>query len=529
MKKKNRLYMMAGLLCLASLTGCEDRLNIGKHGDVGSQETYYQTDDQVESAASALYVAFRSQHYNWFFVKNLLSDDMYTGGGSRGDNSDMERLNEYTFGSDHGMISSLYSGLYTVVYNANLIIDKVTPDTEAKRRVIAEAKFFRAFSYIDLITLFGNVPMVDHLLTPDEYHMGNTPKETLWAFVESDLNAAIGDVNGASDLPSKSDVNDNTGNIRVTKEAAMSYLGKAYLFQGKYAEAAAILDKVIESGKYALYPNLEGLQHVEANNCCESILEGQMRNDAEQMWNQFTQLYCMLGWRSSMMDFSEQASAFSQGCYGFGNPTKELYQAFVDEEGKDGYRLNKSIITYDQLKALGITVRDGQNMPGNAGYFSWKYRALKSDCMFDNPGLQFYQYINVKFMRYAEVLLMAAEAHVMAGSGQDKADDYVNQIRTRAQLPSKTNVTLEDIKIEKRLELCMESVRFQDLVRWGDTDVLVNQGKSVPSFMMQNGTPTVNADGFTNNQAGFKEKNLLLPIPEKEIMLNTNMEQNPGW
>ena len=78
MKKKNRLYMMAGLLCLASLTGCEDRLNIGKYGDVGSQETYYQTDDQVESAASALYVAFRSQHYNWFFVKNLLSYDMYT-------------------------------------------------------------------------------------------------------------------------------------------------------------------------------------------------------------------------------------------------------------------------------------------------------------------------------------------------------------------------------------------------------------------------------------------------------------------
>ena len=75
----------------------------------------------------------------------------------------------------------------------------------------------------------------------------------------------------------------------------------------------------------------------------------------------------------------------------------------------------------------------------------------------------------------------------------------------------------------------MESVRFQDLVRWGDTDVLANQGKSVPSLMMQNGVPTVNADGFTNSQAGFKEKNLLLPIPEKEIMLNTNMEQNPGW
>ena len=83
----------------------------------------------------------------------------------------MERLNEMTFGSDHGMITSLYSGLYNIVYNANLIIEKVAPDSEVKRRAIAEAKFFRAFSYFELVTLWGNVPKVDHLLTPDEYSL----------------------------------------------------------------------------------------------------------------------------------------------------------------------------------------------------------------------------------------------------------------------------------------------------------------------------------------------------------------------
>jgi starch-binding outer membrane protein, SusD/RagB family len=104
----------------------------------------------------------------------------------------------------------------------------------------------------------------------------------------------------------------------VTKEAAMAYLGKAYLFQGKYNEAASILDKVISSNKYGLYQGEYGdLAHVKANNCRESILEAQMRNDPEQMWNQFTQLYCMLGWRSSMLNFDQSASAFSQGCYGF--------------------------------------------------------------------------------------------------------------------------------------------------------------------------------------------------------------------
>lgn len=106
MKKKLYIALAAGMFCMTLATGCEDRLNIAKHGDVGSQETYYQTDDEAEAAAAALYLSVRSQHYNWFFVKNLLSDDMYTGGGARGDNGEMERLNEMTFGSDHGMITT---------------------------------------------------------------------------------------------------------------------------------------------------------------------------------------------------------------------------------------------------------------------------------------------------------------------------------------------------------------------------------------------------------------------------------------
>lgn len=536
MKRKLYIAFALGLFGMAFFTGCEDRLNITKHGNVGSQETYYRTDDEAESAAAALYLSVRSQHYNWFLVKNLLSDDVYTGGGSRGDNGEMERLNEMTFGSDHGMLTSLYSGLYNVIYNANLIIEKVAPDTDLKRRIIAEAKFFRAFSYFELVTLWGSVPKVDHLLTPEEYRLGNTPVADLWAFIESDLNAAIGDPAGKSDLPSKQNMDDDVTAIRVTKEAAMSYLGKTYLFEGKYAQAAEILDKVIASGKYGLYEGEYGdIQHVKANNCRESILEAQMRNDPEQMWNQYTQLFCMMGWRSSLLDFTDSASAFSQGCYGFCNPTKSLYDAFVSEETENGYRLNQTIITYKQLEALGISLRNGNTMVGNEGYFSWKYRALKEDCMYDNPGLQFYQYIDLHFMRYAEVLLMAAEAHVQTGQGVEKALSYVNEIRERAHLSPISSVTLDVIKTEKRLELCMEGVRYQDLIRWGDAEtVLKEKGHYIPSLVMDKNTssePIVKSDGFVNQTGyGFKKnKNELLPIPEKEMMLNPKMEQNPGW
>ena len=116
-------------------------------------------------------------------------------------------------------------------------------------------------------------------------------------------------------------------------------------------------------------------------------------------------------------------------------------------------------------------------LSNHEGYFNWKNRALKEDCIYDASYFQALQYINLRVMRYAEVLLLAAEAHVMGGS-KDKAVAYINQIRERAQLAPLSSVTLDDVKKEKRLELCMECVRFQDLVRWGDAEsVLGNQGK----------------------------------------------------
>ncbi len=518
--KKNMIYtFIAGLLLLATV-GCEDYLDIQKHGNIGSQDDYYQTDEETESASAALYLSFRSTHFNWFFLKNLLADDLWTGGGTRGDNASMEQLNEYTFGTDHSMIEAVYSGMYTVIYNANLIIDKVAPNSDIMKRAIAEAKFFRAFAHFELVTLYGSVPKVDHLLEASEYRQGNSSVADLWAFIEQDLNDAI------NALPSKKSIDDRETGIRITKEVAQAYLGKAFLFQKKYSDAAQVLDKVIESGKYGLYEGEYGdILHAAANNGRESMLECQLRNDAEQAWSQFTMLYLMNGWRTSLMSFTPTAqSTLASGTYGFCNPKKSLYDAFVAEEGADGYRLKETIHTYAQMKEAGVSLLPGNSLIGNEGIFFWKNRALKADCIYDAPYFQGLQYINPRVMRYAEVLLLAAEAHVQSG-GQAKADTYTNQIRSRARLATKSNITLADIKTEKRLELCLESCRYQDLVRWGDAEnAMKDQGKTVPAF---NGE-SVSA-GFTNTVYGFKSRNVLLPIPAKEIQLNPNMTQNDGW
>ena len=502
--KKNIIYI--ALLAVASLgfSSCDSELDIAKHGNLGSMEDFYTNDENTMQATSSLYLQMRGLHYNWFMTKNCLSDDVWTGGGSRGDNAEMEKLNEYTFGTDHGMIQSLYSGLYGVIYKANLIIDKVQGDTPIMKRAVNEAKVFRAWASFELVTLFGTAPVVDHLLEPGEYRLGNSAPADMWALIESDLNDAI----NSGTLPSKSDVNDAEGGIRITKETAQA------------------LDNVINSGKYALYQGEYDAQfHAAANNNCESVFELQKRNDTEQMWNQFDMGLLMQGWRTDKMNYSGQAAAvIAQGTYGFMNPRKSLYDAFVAWEGANGYRLNKTMMTYEQLKNFGVSIQTGALVYGCEGYFMWKNQSLKEDCVVDQSFFQGVQFTNLKIMRYAEVLLLAAEAQLQAGNSS-KALDYINQIRIRAKETPLTSVTLNDIKTEKRLELCNESVRFQDLVRWGDAEsALGQQGKEIPAF----GTEGVQWL-FKNDKYGFKSKHKLLPIPLKEIELNPNMTQNAEW
>ncbi|MCD7977154.1 MAG: RagB/SusD family nutrient uptake outer membrane protein [Tannerellaceae bacterium] len=519
-------YILFLFICATALSGCIDKLDIEKHGNVGSQDDFYETDEEVLQASAALYDQWYAGYYDWYFLKNLLADDVWCGGGGRGDNAFYEQLNEYSFGTENSTVESVYSNMYSIIYCANLIIEKVVPDTDVKKRVIAEAKFFRAYAHFELVTLWGNAPVIDHLLEMDEYHQPNGIPAEAWALIEQDLKEAI----DSDALPSKSDPYDQETGIRITKETAQSYLGKAYVFQEKWPDAATMLDNVINSGKYELYTgSYDNLLHAVADNCSESILEGQIRNDPTNAWARYHMQHIMVAWRFEFMDASNIHSGYddlvtSTG-YGFFNPRKELYDAFTEREGADGYRLTQTMLTYEQVKNnVGMTIVDGKALYGHQGYFMWKNRSLYSDLIYYNA-FNVLQHINNRVMRYAEVLLLAAEAHLRNGN-TGKATEYVNQIRSRAQLTPLGSVSMDDIKVEKRLELCAESVRFQDLVRWGDAPAaLATQGKEVYEF---NGTgATVR---YTNSNFGFQSgKHELLPIPSTEINVNPNIEQNPGW
>lgn len=317
MKIKHLYITLLAVLALGVNTSCEDRLNIEKHGSLGGPEEYYQTDDEALSAVASMYVTWRGMYFNWYFLKNSLSDDVWAGGGARGDNSEIEDLNEFTYDSSNGFIKSVYQSLYSLIYKANLIIENVTGTSDAMKRAVAEAKVVRAWAHMELVSLWGTAPVVDHVLAVSEYHQANGTSEQAWTLVEEDLQNAIN--SGA--LPSKTSVNDQETTMRMTLETAKALLGKAYLFQGKYADAGQVLDQVIDSKLYELYPDYEYLLHARANNSCEAMIELQMRNDPEQAWaqgNYSNSVEIMTGWRSNQLDFTSEASSiFAMGCYGF--------------------------------------------------------------------------------------------------------------------------------------------------------------------------------------------------------------------
>lgn len=505
------IFAIAGSLLL---TSCEGMLNIQQHS-VSPTEGYYDTDDGAEEGITAVYCAMRSLENGmcaFSQMKDFLSDDVWTGGGSHYD-GEFYKLNDYTFGTDFTYIRSAYENLYNLIYSANVVIENVTGDSEVMRRAVAEAKVFRAYAYFQLVTLWGSAPLVDHTLSEDEYMQGNSSPEQLWAFIETDLSEAI----ESGDLTEKTDLNDKTA--RATLQFAQSLLGKAYLFQDKFTDAAKALDTVIDSGLYDLNPDLSNQGTPDGSLSYESLFEINVLNDNTQSGTNNNMRWTFMGLRGEKYSYTA-ANVFATSTFGYMNPRKSLYDDFVAVEGVDGYRLNETIKTREQMSEYCTNI---MTITDNEGYWCWKYRILS------NYWAGYFYANNVRVMKFNEVLLLAAEAHLRGNYEPEKAVEYFNRIRTRAQAPTVATVTFDDIKRELRLETCFDGCRFQNLVRWGEAaEKLASNGKENPALQPDG---TVTWESYNDNSAyGFKTgKHELLPFPATEMAVNPNMTQNPGW
>ncbi|MCR5077267.1 MAG: RagB/SusD family nutrient uptake outer membrane protein [Prevotella sp.] len=511
-----KLYIFAlALAASIGFTACSDQLNIEKLGNLGDEKDFYKTDKDADEAITSCYTDLGTMYEPVKCIDDLLSDDIWCGGGQRNDNAQREDLGSYTFGSTNELVQTMFENLYTMIYDANLVLERFEAfDTPMKKRAQAEAYFFRGFAHFYLGAYFGTAPVVDHLIPKGEYGKENSTREQLYAQAVKDLKAAV--ESGA--LTRKANV--TAQQVRISQQAAEAMLGKAYLFAGDTQNAATYLNKVVNSGLYRLNEGAyENLLHKVNDYDPEHVISWNAVTDFNNLtWNLY---YLYRGFRGEFYNWGTTNADLNNTGYGFFNPTKDLYNAFVAEEGKEGYRLNQTIKTEEQLKDYGITLIPGKTLHGHEGYWNWKQRMLNSDYIVYGG----FAVVNYNWMRYAEVLMLAAEANFKSGNTAEALKD-LNAVRKRAKLPDKASITLDDIKTEKRLELWGEGCRWMDLVRWGDAATrLANKGKTMPGF----NTGKVITE-YSNANGGFVTgKNEVLPIPDQEKKLNGNIKQNPKY
>ncbi|MET6990036.1 RagB/SusD family nutrient uptake outer membrane protein [Sediminicola arcticus] len=452
-------------------------------------ESFFNSEEDYQSALIGAYDLLQSSYLN-VMLGEIASDNTLAGGESATDVPGIQEVDNMTHNPVNAQLRDIWSWMFAGVNRANYILEfKEKTDFAGKEQVLAEATFLRAYYYFELVKWFGDVPLsVDkRLLFGDQDVAERTPKAEVYAQIELDL------IFAAANLPA---VQSETG--RATKGAAQALLGKVYLYQDKFSEAAIVLEEVINSGPYDLVTDYNSIFEQAGENNIESVFEVQY-TDVEGAG--FGCLQCSEG--NVAVGFNGirnyTGPDFDSG-FSFNVPTQEAYNAFeAGDIRRDVAVLN--IVTWAQQ--TGATYVEGFE---HTGFYNRKYIARKGDLNTGDSNLT--NPNNYRAIRFADVLLMAAEANNRKSASDNlKAQAYLNRVRDRAGLLPVlvTGASLTDaIYQERRIELMGEGHRFFDLVRTGTA------AQAIPGF-----------------SAG---KNELFPIPSIEIELAGNRwAQNAGY
>ncbi|WDF54426.1 RagB/SusD family nutrient uptake outer membrane protein [Mucilaginibacter sp. KACC 22063] len=428
---------------------------------------------------------------------NAASDDCFAGGGSSSDMPLWQAINNYTMSPAQGPQGGFWAVNFQGVNRTDVLLQKLpsVPGLSADllKRYTAEGQFLRAHYYFDLVRIFKNVPLIlKPLQTSEVYNQPQAAPEAVYKQVETDLIAAI------PNLPVTVSAAEYG---RATQGAAKALLGKVYLYEKKWAEAAAMFADVngtpggTSTYGYKLMAKYGDIFDPTKKFNSESIFEIVHTGDQNYTWSNWNQfksnIYVqMVGPRSYT------GPLYYGGGYGFNPITPQLVAAM-----KGDPRYPYTIANIDSIaKANNASYQ--QSYQGT-GYYIQKYAPLlKNKVTTGTTDLNWpNDYIEI---RLADTYLMEAEALVNAGSNVGRAQALLDAVRGRVGLPS-VPATLANIYNERRLELATEGHRWFDLVRTGQA-------------------PTVLA--FKGFKAG---KNEILPIPLNETTNGSQVKQNPGY
>ena len=518
-----------------SFVGCKDYLTEPEPGVI-RLEDFFTSQEAAVQTATGCYVPlmweFQHTYCPEWFIGDVVSDDALKGGQSTSDMGAAYDMENWKTTASNPLLLDFYRAQYQGIGRCNLGIKYVsdmavdTAFTAAlKNRLLGEMYFLRAYYYFRLVRVYGSVPLVTEVLdSEDKWEQGRASVNAIFDQIVSDLKFAQQRLSLKSEL-----ADEDLG--RATKGAAEAMLQKTYLYMASpywcdklggsavdYAkQAKAWGDSIIGSNEYQLvsaaeYGNM--FFEIDGENGIESVFEIQ---------------YAAVPWGDYNEGFGFTAGSFTQRLvrsrsttltdkdagWGFNHPTQNLYDEFEDGD----MRRDISILTPTDAQI----VNESQEIYLGSRHLNRKYGWYGHKLDHDSRGP-----LNNKQIRYADVLLMQAEACMISGEGDPAS--YLNQVRARAGMPAyggysfAVNGTVisaptmeQAVRHERRVELAMEGHRWFDLVRWGGTKEHMEayQATETPEAKAQMGK-------FV---AGKHE---IFPIPAEEIELNP-MEQNPGY
>ncbi|MEM7370352.1 MAG: RagB/SusD family nutrient uptake outer membrane protein [Bacteroidota bacterium] len=588
-----KLYTKIILSLLAlSFAGCtEEFLNLTDPNAITSA-SFWSSPGDVEAAMVTLYPTFNSVWNGAPEASNLRSDAVALAA------PDFAQFNQfYTFVNTpiNGISDGFWFDSYTLIFRVNTMLKEIEniefSSAEMKSSLIAEAKFFRGAAYFRLAHLYGQVPIV--LEPAESEEQFNNPKagsiEEVWDQAITDLTEAKAGLPEDQDLPG-----------RVTKGAAMGFLGKLYLYRAGYlgdnsyyATAAAEFKEIIDMGKYALVETWLDNFLSENENNVESLYEAQydvfsgsysvtqprpgnasvpgisgeiISKPSEWIFNEMskemnvngeldTRLLNTLYFEGGLSLFGVEFADLGDGLVcgdgggggGGGGGGLDCWEE--DLTGEDGFWVgavaelvpNANIegvllmgcwdpVEETEYENIIVTMDIGCRVVFNAwdeellgngcdassdggnfdGWFR-KYLPVDLACYLDGPAVN-----NERILRYADILLMYAEALAMSSGSLADAADAVNQVRERAELSTmtfgNTDELMDEIEHQRIMEFVMEGTRYYDLIRWG---TLVE---------------TLQSHGFPDGASNINfEKHKYFPIPLGEVNSNELLDQNPLW
>lgn len=494
MKSIYTIFIMTLILTFVS---CEDFLEIRPEGTLPTTGIDYSKSENVFLSVSASYAKLRNYgaHVFPYIGAFEIASDNADKGSSPEDNPTMLEIDNLVYQSDNGLINDLWISYYDIVSGANYSIHQMPLFEEAlinssdklyALQCQGEVKTIRAYAYFNLTRLFGRVPIVDTVLTSEQ--LASVPQSStadLYSFIENDLLEAI-------EILPVGYTKDWDG--RINKYTAMALKAKVHMYQAEWDSVVSLTDRIIASGRFSLLDDFREVFSIDGENSRESLFEVQSstlgKSTGDQTFLEYAYVQGPRGNNPGNM----------QG-WGFCTPSQNLIN-FYTSRG-EVVRPATTLLYRGTKTPEGDSIKTICTNPVYNGkvytpsiYNNWNYNGYG----FDH---------NVRIIRYADILLMYAEAKVngatvITSSGLT-ADGAVNLVRERAGLLPLAGATLQQIWDERRAELAMEEDRFPDLVRTGQA------------------ATALASKGFVTG------RHEVYPIPSAQMQLNPNLTQNSGY